>query len=96
VAEVAPRSPADLAGFVAAICWSASAAMTSATREVPALVFSRDCAPVSVVFRRGDARFEKTITPVDQASLYEQACSEGDPAACFRVAWLNDASYEDA
>jgi uncharacterized protein len=97
VAEVLPRGPADLAGIRRGdVLTSIGGRPVRYACEVPAMVFGRDCAPVPVVVRRGGETIETTITPADQVPLYEQGCRDGDPAACFRIAWLQDASYEDA
>jgi TPR repeat protein len=97
IAEVLPRGPADLAGIRRGdLLLSIGGRGVRYACEVSALVFHRDCSPVSVVVKRGAETIEKTITPAEQTSLYEKGCSDEDPSACFRLAWLMGASYEDA
>lgn len=54
--------------------------------QVDALLFGRDCRPVSLVLTRDGQRIEKTLTPIDQSAFYEKACEGGNAAACFRLA----------
>ncbi|HEV7238816.1 MAG TPA: PDZ domain-containing protein [Thermoanaerobaculia bacterium] len=97
IAEVLPRGPADLAGIRRGdLLLSIGGRKVRYACEVPALVFQRDCSPVSVIVSRDGARIEKTITPAEQESLYRSACEAQDPTACFRLAWFADATYEDA
>ncbi|MGZ8779945.1 MAG: PDZ domain-containing protein [Thermoanaerobaculia bacterium] len=97
IAEVLPRGPADLAGIRRGdLLLSIAGRGVRYACEVPALVFHRDCAPVTVIVRRGTETIEKIITPAEQTSLYEKGCSDVDPNACFRLAWLTGTSYEDA
>lgn len=97
IAEVLPRSPADLAGIRRGdLLVSIGGNEIRYACQVDPLVFQRDCAPVSVIVKRGGETIEKTITPADQEPLYTQGCDGGDLTACFRLAWLTDVSYEDA
>ncbi|HEX6100563.1 MAG TPA: PDZ domain-containing protein [Thermoanaerobaculia bacterium] len=97
IAEVLPRGPADLAGIRRGdVLVRVGDRDVRYACEVDAMAFHRDCAPVAVVVKRGGATIEKTLTPVDELSLYDQSCLDGDPTACFRHAWLADASYEAA
>jgi hypothetical protein len=97
IAEVLPRSPADLAGIRRGdVLVSVAGHPIRYACQVPERVFHRGCAPVSVVVRHGGERLEKRITPVDQVPLYREACASGDPTACFRLAWLTGGSYADA
>lgn len=97
IAEVLPRGPADLAGIRRGdVLLNIGGRAVRYACEVPALVFHRDCSPVSVGVSRDGTTIEKTITPAEQVSLYQQACEAADPTACFRAAWLTDSSYEDA
>ena len=97
IAEVLPRGPADVAGLRRGdVLLSIGGREVRYACEVPAMVFSRDCAPVTVVVSRDGAKIEKTITPAEQESLYRSACEAQDPTACFRLAWFADATYEDA
>lgn len=97
IAEVLPRSPADLAGIRRGdVLTQVGDAPVRYACEVPKLVFGRACAPVRVVVRRGRETIEQTIAPAEQASLYGPACDGGDATACYRMAWFASASYESA
>lgn len=97
VAEVLPRSPADLAGIRRGdLLVSIGGKPVRYDCEVPQLVFSRTCEPVTVVVKRGGETIAKELTPADQTSLYTEACAAGELTACYRTAWLNSEVQEDA
>ncbi len=95
IAEVLPRSPADLAGIRRGdILLSIGGKRVRYDCEVPQLAFTRPCTPVAVVVKRGGETIEKQITPADQQSLYAEACAAGEMTACYRAAWLNSEAME--
>ena len=97
IAEVLPGGPADLAGIRRGdVLVSVGGVAAHYACQVPGMVFHRACAPLPVVVTRDGARIEKSITPVDEGPLYDKGCKAGDPAACYRAAWLAGASYKDA
>lgn len=96
VADVLPRSPADLAGIRRGdVLVSIGGRPVRYDCEVPQLVFTRPCAPVAVVVKRAGETIEKQITPADQQPLYSEACAAGELTACYRVAWLNSEAMDD-
>jgi TPR repeat protein len=87
IAAVVEGGPADAAGLREGdVLVQVGARRVTWSCELDALLFGRDCAPVRVVVTREGQTIEKTLTPVEQTSLYDKACDGGDATACFRLA----------
>lgn len=92
IAAVLAGSPAERAGLQKGDVLVQVGERRITSCELESLLFHRNCEPVRVVVTRGGETIEKTLTPIERATLYEEACEKGDAAGCYRLATFDENS----
>lgn len=84
IAEVLRGGPADVSGLREGdLLVQIGDRRLAFACEVDALAFNRDCAPLRIVVQRDGSVIERSVTPVEQASLFAEACARENALACF-------------